>query len=118
MHNNGANTIKLESLGSKNRGRFDYILIYKGRLQKQKTVLCGNNSHVGRPPPPPPRMGIFSTKCRFFSEDVPNFFFLKIKYVFLAPQGYFGMQKKNLVNKHKQVGMGQTPPPSMGNIPT
>ena len=30
MHNNGANTIKLESLGSKNRGRFDYILIYKG----------------------------------------------------------------------------------------
>ena len=29
---------------------------YKGRLQK-KTVLCGNNSPVGRPPPPLPQYG-------------------------------------------------------------
>ena len=28
----------------------------KERLQK-KTVLCGKNSHVGRPPPPSPSMG-------------------------------------------------------------
>ena len=54
----------------------------------------------------------------FFSEDVPKIFFFENKICFLAPQDDFGMQKKNLVNKHKQVGMGQTPPPSMGNIPT
>ena len=29
----------------------------------------------------------------------------------LAPQDDFGMQK-NLVNKHKQVGLGQTPTPT------
>ena len=90
----------------------------KGRLQKQKTGLCGNNSHVGRPPPPSPSMGIFSMKCRFFSEDVQKKIFFENKICFLAPQDDFGMQKKNLVNKHKQVGMGQAPPPSMGNIPT
>ena len=40
-----------------------------------------------------------------------------VKHV-LAPKNDFGMQK-NLVNKHKQVGLGQTPPHScMGNIPT
>ena len=31
----------------------------------------------------------------------------------LAPQDDFNMQK-NLVNKHKQVGLGQTPPPLFG----
>ena len=36
-------------------------------------------------------------------------FFLKIVNYVLAPQDDFGMQK-NLVNKHKQVGLGQTPP--------
>ena len=40
-----------------------------------------------------------------------------VNYV-LASQDDFGMPKKNLVNKHKQVGLGQTPPPSMGKIPT
>ena len=36
----------------------------------------------GQAPPPSPSMGIFSTECRFFSEDVPKNFFLKIKFVF------------------------------------
>ena len=28
------------------------------------------------------------------------------------------MQKKNMLNRQKKVGLGQTPPPSMGKIPT
>ena len=37
----------------------------------------------GKTPPPSPRMGIFSTKYRFFSEDVPKQKNFKIvKYVF------------------------------------
>ena len=74
----------------------------------------GNFSHVGRLPPPPPQYGNAHVKnIVFFPEE--NFFFKKIKHV-LAPQDDFGMQK-NLVNKYKQVGLGQTPP-SLENIPT
>ena len=40
-----------------------------------------------------------------------------VKHV-LAPQDDFGMQKKNMLNRQKKVGLGQTPPPSMGKIPT
>ena len=39
-----------------------------------------------------------------------------VNYV-LASQDDFGMQK-NSVNKHKQVGLGQTLPPIMGKIAT
>ena len=39
-----------------------------------------------------------------------------VKHV-LAPQDDFGMQKK-LGKQTKKVGLGQTPPPSMGKIPT
>ena len=55
----------------------------KGRLQK-KTVLCGNNSPVGRPPPPtPPVWEFFRRNTVFFSEDVPKQnFFIIVKYVF------------------------------------
>ena len=42
------------------------ILIPQGRLQKQKTVLCGNNSHVGRPPRPLPPYGNFFDEMPFF----------------------------------------------------
>ena len=39
-----------------------------------------------------------------------------VKHV-LAPQDDFGMQKKTW-QTDKKVGLGQTPPPSMGKIPT
>ena len=39
---------------------------------RKKTVLCGKNSHVGRPPPPPPQYGNFFDKLPFFSEYVPK----------------------------------------------
>ena len=56
--------------------------VIKGRLQK-KTVLCGNNSHVGRPPPTPPVWEFFRRNTVFFSEDVPKQnFFIIVKYVF------------------------------------
>ena len=69
-------------------------------------------------PPPPPVWEFFRRNAVFFLKMSQKKFFFENKICFLAPQDDFGMQKKNLVNKHKQVGMGQTPPPSMGNIPT
>ena len=30
----------------------------------------------------------------------------------------FWHAKNNLVNRHQEVGLGQTPPPSLGNFPT
>ena len=68
--------------------------------------------------PPFPSMGIFSTKYRFFLKMSQSEKIKKIVNYVLASQDDFGMPKKNLVNKHKQVGLGQTPPPSMGKIPT
>ena len=41
-----------------------------GTPSEIKTGLSGKNSQVGRPPSP--SLGIFSTKSRFFSEDVPK----------------------------------------------
>ena len=65
-------------------------------------------------PPPPPQYGNAHVKNTvFFPEEI--FFFRKIKHV-LAPQDDFGMQKK-LGKQTKKVGLGQTPPPSMGKIP-
>ena len=81
---------------------------------EQKTILRGNFSHVVRPPPHPPSMGTPMSKIPFFF--LKKFFFRKIKHV-LAPQDDFGMQKK-LGKQTKKVGLGQTPPPSMGKIPT
>ena len=59
--------------------KFSAILC-KGRYQRKKRY------YVGKIPkwadPPSPSMGIFSTKYRFFSEDVPKRKFFKIvKYV-------------------------------------
>ena len=54
-------------------------LLGKGRLQKQKTGLCGNNSHVGRPPPPPPVWEFFRRNTVF---DPKQKIFKIVKYVF------------------------------------
>ena len=59
----------------------------------EKTLLCGKNSQVGRPPPPPPVWEFFRRNTVFLKMFL-NEFFLNSKICFLAPQNDFGMQKK------------------------
>ena len=64
----------LEGKKEENVNRFlgDAVIgkqVRKGRLQKQKTILRGNFSHVGRPPPAPP---VWERPCQKY-----RFFFLK-----------------------------------------
>ena len=63
-----------------------------GTSSEPKTVLCGKNSHVGRPPPPVweffRRNAVFFWRCPK-TKKIQN-----SKICFLAPQDDFGMQKK------------------------
>ena len=79
------------------------------RLKKQKTILRGNFSHVGRPPPaaPPPQYGNAHVKNIVFF--LKKFFFEKIKHfqhlrIILAC-------KNKLVKQTKTSGFGSDPPP-------
>ena len=67
-----------------NIGCLTYSEIQLGTSSEKNGIMWEKFPRGKAPPPPPsPSMGIFSTKYRFFSEDVPKRTFFKIvKYVF------------------------------------